>query len=211
LLSVGSVLQYHEGTTFRKAVIVLHFVLLINYCIRNSVAWVGNNYQLHVLYFHISSMIRDTVISFTAVQLLYFVFTLRRHFMLLNSRLNDVVMSTVKSDNSFPLKVRTVSDFSSERYSGISCLRDILYLHLMLCDVLELINSSYSLQLLVFIGSKFGYATLSLYILFSSIFDRTLFPVYSFSSLVTLGSYEVFLLVTVVCCCKSACFQVGVI
>jgi hypothetical protein len=153
----------------------------------------------------------DTVTSFAALQFLYFVFTLRRHFMLLNSRLNEVVMSTVKSEGILSLKVRTVSDFLPERYSVISGVRDILYRHLMLCDILELVNSSYSLHVLALIGSKFVYATIYLYLLFFSIFDRSLFTVLSFYSLLPYVSFEVMQLVTVVYCCTSACFQVGII
>jgi len=37
-----------------------------------------------------------------------------------------------------------VSDVLPERYSVISGVRDILYRHVLLCDILELINSSYS-------------------------------------------------------------------
>jgi hypothetical protein len=49
-----------------------------------------------------------------------------------------------------------VSDFTREGYSVISGLRDILYRHVVLCDVLDLIDSSYSLQALAFIGLKFA-------------------------------------------------------
>jgi hypothetical protein len=131
--------------------------------------------------------------------------------MLLNSSLNDVVVSTVKTEAVLSLKVRTVSDFIPKRLSVISGVRDILYRHVMLCDILELINSSYSLQFLALIGSKFVYATTHLYLLFFSIFDRFLFPVPPFASLMPNGSIEVVQLVTVVYCCKSACFQVSII
>jgi hypothetical protein len=47
--------------------------------------------------------------------------------------------------------------------------------------------------------------------LFFSIFDHSLFRVYPFSSLLPLVIVEVMQLVTVVYCCKSACFQVGII
>jgi hypothetical protein len=99
-----------------------------------------------VLHTIVSGLICDTVTSFASVQFLYFVFTLRRHFVLLNSSLNEVVMSTVKSDNVFSLKVRKVSDFLPKRNSFISALRDILNRHVLLCDVLELVDSFYSLQ-----------------------------------------------------------------
>jgi hypothetical protein len=211
LLSVGSFANYHEGTAFSNAVIALHFVLFVNYCIRHSVSWMENNCQLYLLQFHICSLIRDSVTSFAAVQFLYFVFTLHRNFMLLNSSLNDLVVSTVKSDNNFPLNVPTLSDFLPKMYSVVSCLRDILYRHWMLCDILELINSSYSLQIMVFIGSKCGYATVFLFMLFLSMFNGSLFPVHSFPSLITLGCYEVMQLVTMVYCCHSASDQVGVI
>jgi hypothetical protein len=61
----------------------------------------------------------------------------------------------VKSDGILSLKFRTVSDVLPERYSIISGVRDILYHHSMLCDILETINSSYSVQVLALIGSKF--------------------------------------------------------
>jgi len=75
----------------------------------------------------------------------------------------------------------------------------------------ELINSSYSVQFLALIGSKFVYATISLYLLFFSIFDRSLFPVGSFAYLIPLGGFEAMQLVTLVYCCKSASFQVSII
>jgi hypothetical protein len=132
--------------------------------------------------------------------------------MLLNSSLNEVVMSTAKSDGILSLKVRTVSDVLPERYSAISAVRDILYHHLMLCDTLELINSSYSLQVLALIGSKFVYATICLYLLcFFFIFDRSLIPVRSFAYLIPFGGFEVLQLVTLVYCCKSAIFHVSII
>ena len=163
------------------------------------------------MHFFISGLICDTVTSFAALQFLYFVFTLRHHFMLLNTGLNEVVVSTVMSEDIVSLKVRRVSDFLPERYSVISSVRDILYRHVMLCDILELINSSYSLQVLALIWSNFVYATIYIYLLFISIFDRYLFPVLSFDSQLPLVGFEVMQLVTVVYCCKSVDFQVSVI
>jgi hypothetical protein len=211
LLSVSSFVNYHEGTIFSYAVIALHGVLLVTYLIRYSIEWIHNNCLLYLLHFFLSGLACDTVTSFAAVQFLYLVFTLRRHFMLLNSNLNEVVMSTVKSKGILSLNFRTVSDVVPERYSDISAVRDMLYHHLMLCDILELINSSYSLQVLALIGSKFVYATITLYMLYFSIFDRSLFPVRTFASVIPFGSFEVMQLVTVVYCCKSASFQVGII
>jgi hypothetical protein len=210
LLSVSSFVKYREGTVFSNAVIALHVVLFVAYLIRYSSQWTSQ-YRVDLLHFFLSGLVCDTVTSFAAVQFLYFVFTLRRHFVLLNSNLNDVVVSTVKSEGVLSLKVRTVSDFLPERYSVISGVRDILYRHVMLCDILELIDSSYYLQVLALIGSKFLYATISLYVLFFSIFDTSLFTIVSFDSLIPLLIFEVMQLVTVVCCCKSACFQVSVI
>jgi hypothetical protein len=211
LLSVGSFVNYREGTAFSNAVIALHFVLFVIYLFRFYIQWSHNISNAASMLFFISIAVSDTIACFAAFQFLYFVFTLRRQFALLSSSVNDVLMSTVKSDNIFSLKVRKVSDFSPEIYSFISALRDILYRHVMLCDVLELIGSSYSLQVLALIGSKFVYATLSLYLLFFSIFDCSLFPDISVPSLITLGSFEIIQLVTVLYCCKSACLQVGVI
>jgi hypothetical protein len=125
--------------------------------------------------------------------------------------LNKVVMSTVKSEGILSLKGCTVSDFLPEIYSVISGVCDIMYRHVMLCDILELINSSYSLQVLAFIGSKFVYATIYLYLLFISIFAYSLFSIYSLDSLIPFVSFEVIQLVAVVYCCKSACFQMGII
>jgi hypothetical protein len=210
LLSVSSFVNYREGTIFSNAVIALHVVLFLTYLSLYFVSWTSRNCQLDVLHHFLSGLVCDTVTSFAAVQFLYFVFTLRRHFMLLNSSLNEVVMSTAKSECILPLKFLTVSDILPERYSVISAVRDILYHHLMLCDILELINSSYSLQVLVLIGSKFVYTTTSLYLLFFSIFGRSLFPVLSFAFFIPLGSFEVIQLVTVLYCCKSACFKVSI-
>jgi hypothetical protein len=131
--------------------------------------------------------------------------------MLLNSSLHEVVMSTVKSDNISSLKVRKVSDFSPESYSVISGLRDILYRHVILCDILELIDSSYSFQVLAFIGSKFLYPTIFLYTLVASILERSLFSIHSIATVITCGIYEIMQLVAFVRCCKSASFQVGMI
>jgi hypothetical protein len=131
--------------------------------------------------------------------------------MLWNSRLQEVVMSIPKSENVFSLMFRTVSGFSAGSYNVISGLRDILYHHVVLCDVLELINSSYSLQVLALMGLKFVYATGSLYLLWFVLFDRSFFQVYSFALLIALVSFEIIQLVTVVYCCKSACVQVGIV
>ena len=211
LLSVGSFVNYREGAVFSHDVIALHVVLFVTNLIRFWVQWTHHNCRLDMLRFFISRLVSDTVTSFAALQFLYFVFTLRRHFMLLNSILNEVVMSTVKAECILSLKVRTVSDFLPERYSVISRVRDILYRHVMLCDILELINSSYSLQLLALIGSKFVYTTIYLYLLFVSIFDRSLFPVRSPTSQIVLFSLEIMQLVTVLYCCQSVCLQVSII
>jgi len=211
LLSVGSFVNYREGTVFSNAFIALHVVLFVTYLIPCSFLLISSNCRFDLLHYLISGLVCVTVTSFGAVQFLYFVFTLRRHFMLLNSSLNAVVMSTVKSEGIISLKVRTVSDVLPERYSVISGVRDILYRHVMLCDILELINISYSIKVLAFIGSKFVYATIDLYLLFFSIFDRSLFPVGSFAYLIPPVSFEVMQLVTFVYCCKSVSFQVSII
>jgi len=211
LLSVSSFVNYREGTVFSNAVIALHGVLFFIDLIRYSLEWIRINCRLDVLHFFITAVVCNTVTSFAALQFLYFVFTLRRHFMLLNSSVYETVMSTVKSEGILSLTFRTVSDFLPEKYSFASGLRDILYRHVMLCDILELVNSSYSLQVLALIGSKFVYATISLYLLFFSIFDRSLFPVQSSTSQILFGAFEVMQLVTVLYCCQSACFQVGII
>ena len=188
LLSVGSFVNYREGTVFSNGVIALHVVLFVTYLIRYFFSWASRNCQLDVLHLFISGLVCDTVTSFAAVQFLYFVFTLRRHFMLLNSSLNAVVMSTVKSEGILSLKVHTVSDVLPERYSVISGVRDILYRHVMLCDIVELINSSsYSIQVLAFIGSKFVYATISLYLCFF-FFRYSIVPYFQFVPL--LSSYR---------------------
>jgi len=203
--------NYREGTIFSNAVIALHIVLFVTHSIRYSFQWTTRDCRLDLLHSGISAVVCDTVTSFAAIQFLYFVFILRRHFMLLNSNFNEVVMSTVKLESILSLNVRTVSDFFPGRYSVISDVRDILYRQVMLCDVLELINSSYSLQVLAFIGSKFVYTTICLYLLFFSIFDRSLFPILPDALFIPLGSVEVIQLVTVLYCCKSACFQVSII
>jgi hypothetical protein len=82
-------------------------------------------------------------------------FTLRRHFVLMNSGLNDDVMSAVKSQY-IPLKVLTVSYFVPKGYSGVSGLRYILYRHVVLCCILELIGYFYTLQFLALKRSKIG-------------------------------------------------------
>ena len=187
LLSVGSFVNYREGTVFSNGVIALHVVLFVTYLIRCWFVWTGNKSRLDFLHFFISGLVCETVTSFAAVQFLYFVFTLRRHFMLLNSSLNAVVMSTVKSEGILSLKVRTVPDVLPERYSVISGVRDILHRHVMLCDILELINSSYSFQVLALIGSKFVYATIGLYLLF--FFRYSIVPYFQFSPL--LHSYRI--------------------
>jgi hypothetical protein len=210
LLSVSSFVNYLDGTIFSNVVIALHVGLFVNNLIRYSVSWISKKSRLYFLHFFISGLVCDTVTSFAAVHFLYLVFTLRRHFMLLNSSLNEVVMSTVKSECILSLNVHTVSDLS-EKYSVISDVREIQSRHVMLCDILELINSSSSLQVLAFIGSKFVYTTIFLYLLFFSIFDHSLFPASSFTALMPFVSLEVIQLVAVVYCCKFACFQVSII
>jgi hypothetical protein len=128
--------------------------------------------------------------------------------MLLASRLQEVMLATLKSENVFLLKIRTVSDFSPGSNNVISGVRDILYRHVMLCDILELVDSSYSLQFLAFMGLKFVYATVFLYLLWLELFDRSLFQVFSFASQIVLVSFEVIQLFSVVYCCKSACVDV---
>jgi hypothetical protein len=211
LLSVGSFVNYHEGTAFSNAFIALHVVLFVSYLIRMYIQWPRNNHKVALLLFYVSIAVCDTIICFAAFQFLYFVFTLRRQFILLNSSMNDVLMSTEKSENILQLNVQTVSDFVPKRYSVLSGLRDVLYRHVMLCDILALIDSSYSLQVLALIGSKFVYSTIFFYYLYFSIFNPSLFRGFSVPSIITLGSFEIILLVTVVYCCKSACVQVGVI
>jgi hypothetical protein len=210
LLSISSFVNYREGTIFSYAVIALHGVLFVTYLIRCSLGWIYIDCRFDLLLFFISGLACDTVTCFAALQFLYFVLTLRRHFMLLNSSLNEVVMSTVKSEGILSLNFRTVSDVLPESHSAISAVRDVLYRHLILCDISELINSSYSVQVLALIGSKFVYATICLYLLFFSIFDRSLFQVRTFASLISFGGFEVMQLVTVVYCCKSASFQVRI-
>jgi hypothetical protein len=107
LLSVGSFENYHEDITFSNSVITEHFLLLAVYLIRYSLYWINSNCRLYVLRCNMSDLVCDIVTCFVAIQFLYFVFTLHRHFMLLNSGLNDFVMSTVKSEY-IVLKVRTV-------------------------------------------------------------------------------------------------------
>jgi hypothetical protein len=211
LLSVSSLLNYQESANISNTVIAIHVVLFFSYLIRYSFEWISNNCVLQILCFFISGLICETVTRFAAVQLLYFVLTLRRHFMLLNSKLNESVVSTVKSKNIHSFKVRTIADFFPENCSTISGLREILRHHAMLCDIMALINSSYSLQVLAFIGSKFVFATISLYLLFFSVYDPSAFPIHSFFALVPLVSVEVLQLATVVCCCNCASFQVGTI
>jgi hypothetical protein len=210
-LSVSSFVNYHEGTIFSNAVIALHVVLFVSHLSRYSFLLISSNGRFYLLHSLISALVCDTVTSFAALQFLYFVFALRRHFVLLNSSLSEVVVSTVKSDGILSLKFRTVSDVLPERYSVISAVRDILYHHSMLCDILELSNSSYSLQVLALIGSKFVQATVSLYLLFFWIFDRSVFPAQSFASVILFSCFEVMQLVAVVYCCKSVNFQVSII
>jgi len=211
LLSVGSFVNYSEGTIFSNAVIALHVLSFVTYLLRYSAEWIQSNLRLSLLLFVMSALVCETVTSFAALQFLYFVFTLRRHFILLNSNLNEVVVSTVKSEYTHSLKVRTMSDFLPERYSVISGVRDILYRHLLLYDIFDLVSSSYSLQVLALIGSKFVYATICLYLFFFSIFDRSVFIDRSFSPLLPLVIFEVIQLVTVLYCCQSVTFQVGII
>jgi hypothetical protein len=163
LLSVSSSVNYREGTTVSNAVIALHVVLCVTYLIRYSFMLISSRGRFDLLHFLISGIVCDTVFSFAAVQFLYLVFTLRLHFMLLNSCLNEAVMPTVKSEGILPLQFHTVSNVLPERYSVISAVRDILYRHLMLCDIFELINTSCSVQVLALMGSKFVYATICLF------------------------------------------------
>jgi hypothetical protein len=211
LLSVGSFVNYHEGTTFSNAVIAFHVAVFITKAIIFYSVCISRNCPLGFLYNVTSSLLCETVTVFAAFQFLYVVFTLRRLFMLFNARLNEVVMYTVKSDNVFPLNVRKVSDFLPKRNSIVSALRDTLHHHMMLCEILELINSSYALQVLAFIGSKFLYATVNFYLLFLSICDCSFFPTPPISTVLLVLCYILIQLVSLVCCCNSASFQVGII
>jgi hypothetical protein len=84
LLSVSSSVNYREGTISSNAVIALHVLSFVTYLIRYSVEWIQSNCQLSFLLFVFFALLCETVTSFAALQFLYFVFTLRRHFMLLN-------------------------------------------------------------------------------------------------------------------------------
>jgi hypothetical protein len=128
LLSVGSFVNYHERTIFSNSVIALHVGLFITNVIMYYFMWLSRNCGLDLLHAVISSLICDTVTNCAAIQFLYFVFTLRCHFMLLNSSLNEILMSTAKSVIIFSFKVRSVSGLLPKRYSVISALRDILYI-----------------------------------------------------------------------------------
>jgi len=130
--------------------------------------------------------------------------------MLLNSSINEVAVSTVKAENVFSLKVCTVSDLVPESYSVVSGLSEFVIRHLLLYDVLELIDASYSVHVMAFIGSKYLYAAVCLYVLFFTEFDLTDVVLY-FPVLISVMSFEIMQLVTVLYCCKSACLQVGII
>jgi hypothetical protein len=95
LLSVGSFVNCREGAVFSNAVIALHVVLFLTYVILYSILLISSNGRFDLLHFFISDLVGETVTSFSAVQFLYFVFTLRLIFMLLNSSLNEVLVSTV--------------------------------------------------------------------------------------------------------------------
>jgi hypothetical protein len=166
--------NYRESTIFSSAVIALHVVIFVTYLIPVSFAWRSNNCRLYMLHFFISTLVCATITSFAALQFLYLVFTFRRHFMLFNSSLNEVVVSTVKLEDIFSLKVLRVSDLVTERYSVVSGLREFVNRQSLLCDVLELIDSSYSVQFLAFVGSKYLYATVCLYVL---LFPNSILPI----------------------------------
>jgi hypothetical protein len=206
LLSVSSFLNYQESANFSNTVIAIHVVLFFTYLIQYFFHWTINEFRLNLLHFFISSFMCETVTSFAAIQSLYFVSTLRRLFMSLNSRLHVTVVSTVKSK-----EVRTVLDFLPEKYSVISGLREIRNHHVMLCDVLDLINSSYSLPVLALISLRFIFTTLGLYLVFFSILYPSAYSIHFYSSLPPVISFEVTQLVAVLYCCKCASFQVGTI
>ena len=86
-----------------------------------------------MLHFFMSRLISDTVTSFAALQFLYFVFTLRRHFMLLNTSLNKVVMSTVKAECILPLKF----------YWRLQHMVLVLF-----CEEYKFLSSSYSIVII---------------------------------------------------------------
>jgi hypothetical protein len=213
LHSVGSFLNYHEGTASFKTIIAIHSIFIVSYLGRSVFEWVIHNYPLNVLPFIISSMMCQIITNFAEIQFLYFVYIVRRHFMLLNSRLNEMVvsLSTVKSKEKLPFNRNNISEFSSVN-NLVNCgLRDVLNLHMTLCDVLDSINSTYSLQVLALTGWKFLGVTVAFYLIVSVILDSTIKQVHSFPSLIAVISSEVTQLVTVVHCCKYAGFQVRVI
>jgi hypothetical protein len=208
LLSVASFLNYREGTNFSKMILVIHTVCFVSYLIRCSLQLINNSYLLNLLLFLISDMLSETVTSFAEIQFLYFVFTLGRHFKLLNSRLHEIVTSTMTSESIPSFKVHAISELFPTKHSVISALREILSQHVMLCDIFDLINRSYSLQVLAFICSKFVQATVLLYLIFFTIFDNF---IHSIRSLLPSMIFEVMQLVTVVWFCKYANFQVGIL
>jgi hypothetical protein len=131
--------------------------------------------------------------------------------MLLNSRLNEMIvsLSTVKSKEIISFNGNNMSEFSAKN-SLVNCgFRELLNLHETLCDVLEVINSTYSLQVLASVGWKFVNLTVSFYLIVSVILDNTIYQIQSFPSLIFSISFEATQLVLLVHCCNSASFQVG--
>jgi hypothetical protein len=100
----------------------------------------------------------------------------------------------------------------SAENSHLNCgLHKLLKLHLALCDVLDIINSTYSLQVLASVGWKFINVTIALYLIFVAILDTTIIQAHSIPSLILSISFEATQLVIVVYCCKSVTSQVSAI
>jgi hypothetical protein len=209
LHSVGSFMQNHDDTDFSKSIIAAHAIAIIAHVGKNIIGWVRINCRLDILPFFISCMLCLTVTSFAEIQFLNFVFIVRRHFVSLNSRLSEIITSRVKTQEIIPPNLDTTSELSLENSLVNRGLHELLNIHVTLCDVLDEIKSTYSLQVLASVGWKFVNITITLYLIFSVILDNTIFQVHSSPSLIFSISFEAMQLIMVVSFCKSASFQVG--
>lgn len=211
LRSVGSLINYHESTNSYNTVIAVHSILIIAYLGRSVMGWIRINCVLSLLPFFVSHVMCQIITSFADIQFTYFVFIVRTYFMLLNSRVNEVTASlqTVKSKECISFNRNNTSEFSAEN-SLVNCdFHELITIHDALCDVLDVINSTYSFQVLAMVGWKFLNVTIGFYLMLSVILDSKIYQVLSFPSLMFSISCEAMQLAVVVLCCNSTSFQVG--
>jgi hypothetical protein len=188
-------------------IIAQHSVVFVTFVSRFFFEWIRSDCLLMMLSFSISCPICEVICIFVELQFLGFLSILHRNFIVLNSKF-DGISSEISS--------KGISFFSSDLLTVatdegfIKCnLHDFVELHKTLCDISELINSTYSLQMLISVGRIFSNFTVGFYLIISSVIDDTVELIQSYLSLVSNICLQALHLFILAHRCNSACVEVG--